>query len=214
MRKIQFINGGYYHIYNRGVEQRKIFEDENDYLKFLRGLKDFNNKSYYEERLGRLKELSSFLGKLEKVVECITFSFNPNHFHLILKQLTENGISNFMHKIGTSFTNYFNKKYGRSGALFQGTYKAVHIDSDEYLLWLSAYVNGNIEIHGIEKAESYRWSSYRDFLYGKNNEVLGDVSIVLSQFGTPMDYKNFVERVIKESRIKKEMEKYLLEEIK
>lgn len=217
MRKIQFINGEYYHIYNRGVEQRKIFEDREDYLKFLRGLKDFNNTSYYEERLAainRSKELSSFLAGLEKVVEVLAFSLSPNHLHLILKQLTENGISNFMHKVGTSFTNYFNKKHNRSGSLFQGPYKAIHINSNEYLLWLSAYVNGNIEIHKIEKAEFYNWSSYKDFLSKEKNEILGDINIILSQFSGPREYKNFVERAIEESRSKKEMEKYLLEEIK
>ena len=211
MRKIRFASGEYYHIYNCGVEQRKIFENQEDYLRFLRCIKDFNNKSYYEERIGRLKELSSFLVGLEKIVEILAFSLNSNHFHLIIKQLTESGISNFMHKIGTSFTNYFNKKYNRSGSLFQGSYKAIHIDSDEYLLWLSAYVNGNIEIHGIERAGSYSWSSYRDFLYGKKSEILGDIDIILSQFENADKYKDFIERVIKESKDRKEIKKYLLE---
>jgi len=211
MRKIRFASAEYYHIYNRGVEQRKIFESDADYLKFLRCLKDFNNKSHYEERIGHLKELSSFLVGLEKVVEILAFSLNPNHFHLIIKQLAESGISNFMHKLGTSFTNYFNKKYNRSGSLFQGSYKAIHIDSDEYLLWLSAYVNGNIEIHNIEKAEFYNWSSCRNFLYGEKSEILGDTNIILSQFESVDRYRNFVKMVIGESKSKKEMKKYLLE---
>ena len=214
MRKIQFSNNQYYHIYNRGVDKRDIFIDERDCQKFLRNLKDFNNKSYYEQRarvIEEKKELSSFLEGFERVVEVVTYSLAPNHFHLILKQLTENGISNFMHKTGTSFTNYFNKKYDRSGSLFQGTYKAIHIGSDEYLLWLSAYVNGNIEIHNIEKAEFYNWSSYRDFLCGEKSEILGDINIILSQFESADKYRDFVKRVIEESRTRKEMKKYLLE---
>jgi len=216
MRKVKFVNGEYYHIYNRGVDKRAVFIDEKDYQKFLRNLKDFNNKSYYEQResvIEEKKELSSFLEGLEKVVEIIVYSLAPNHFHLILKQLTDNGISNFMHKIGTSSTNYFNKKYGRSGSLFQGPYKLIHIENNDYLLWLSGYVNGNIEIHRIDKAESYKWSSFQNFLGKEQNKILGDMGIILSQFKDQQDYKNFVNRVIEESKTRKEMEKYLLENL-
>jgi putative transposase len=119
-----------------------------------------------------------------------------------------------MHKLGTSSTNYFNKKYNRSGSLFQGPYKAIHIDSNDYLLWLSGYVNGNIEIHQLGKAEIYPWSSYKSFLEEKKDEILGDISIILSQFDGAESYKNFARIIIQESRNKKEMEKYLLEELK
>jgi len=81
-------------------------------------------------------------------------------------------------------------------------------------LWLSGYVNGNIEIHRLDRAEIYQWSSYKNFLGEEKDEILGDISIILSQFGGSKDYKNFAEVVIQESRNKKEMEKYLLEELK
>lgn len=215
MRKVQFVNNQYYHIYNRGIDKRIIFEDREDYLKFLRNLKDFNNTSYYEERLGALrsKELSSFLAGLERVVEIVAYSLNPNHFHLILKQFREGGVSNFMHKTGTSFTNYFNKKYNRSGSLFQGPYKTVHINSNDYLLWLSGYINGNVEIHKSGDAEFWPWSSYKSFLGRGKSEILGDINIILSQFTGPEDYKNFTRRVINESRTRREMEEYFLEPI-
>ena len=220
-KKVQFANGDYYHVYNRGVDKRKIFQDEKDYFKFLRNLKDFNNKSYYEQRIKIIedkKEFNSFLAKNKKVVDIVAYSLLPNHFHLILKQLSDNGISKFMHKEGTSFTNFFNKKYDRSGSLFQGRYKAIHIDNEGYLLWLSGYVNGNVEIHGIEKAENYRWSSYDAFLGKRKNEILGDIDIILSRFKTPEEYKNSVDEIIEQSKNRKEMikkekeiEKYLLE---
>lgn len=220
MRKIQFGNGEYYHIYNRGVDKRTIFLDEADYLKFLRSLRDFNNQSYYEERAAMvrkygLKELSSFLAKVEKVSEIICYCLIPNHFHLILKQLVTNGIPNFLHKLGTSFTNFFNKKNNRSGSLFAGPYKAIHIDNNDYLLWLSGYVNGNAQIHGIVEAENYKWSSYGTFLGLEKNEFITD-KIILSQFNKLekyKEYKKFVQIVIKESKARKDLEKYLLEEI-
>lgn len=238
MRKTDFVNGEYYHIYNRGVDKREVFLDDKDYWKFFDGMRDFNNKTFYEERLQAIgiskdnpKELSSFdfkglgsfLGEQEKVVNFVSYNLIPNHFHGIAQQLMDNGIPNLMHKLGTSYTNYFNKKYERSGALFQGTYKAVHIGSEEYLLWLLGYVNGNIEIHGLGKVNGYPWSSYlaikKELSSFQKKErsslsklsVLSGLDIVLEQFGGEEEFKNFVEQVIKESRTKKEMEKYLLE---
>ncbi len=214
MRKVQFTNEEFYHIYNCGVEKRDIYREENEYIKFLSNLKYFNNKSYYEEREFQSKEPGSFLKfleKEEKIVEIIAFSLAPNHFHLILKQLKEKGISNFMHKVGTSFSNFINKKYNRIGSLFQGPFKAIHIDNNDYLLWLSGYVNGNIEIHKLAKVESYKWSSFRYFLGLEESKFLGEKDIILDQFKDTEDYKDFVEMVIRESRAKKEMEKYFLE---
>ena len=225
-RKIEIVNGEYYHIYNRGVDKREIFQEEKDYFKFLRNLKDFNNKSYYEERIQEIeskkfkkknkKERGSFLFGKDKTVSVVAYTLLPNHYHLILKQLTDNGIQDFMHKMGTSFTNFFNKKYDRSGYLFQGPYKAIHVDDNNYLLWLSGYINGNVEIHGIEKAENYKWSSFNNLIEKGNNEILDDTDIILSQFKNSQEYKNFVDEIIKESRkrknmIKKDIRKYLLE---
>ncbi|MCK5591915.1 MAG: transposase [Candidatus Pacebacteria bacterium] len=218
-KKVQIVNGEYYHVYNRGVDKREIFQDEKDYLKFLRNLKDFNNKSYYEQRIQELeskKERGSFLFRKDKTVSIVAYSLLPNHYHLILKQLKDNGISNFMHKVGTSFTNFFNKKYNRSGRLFQGPYKTIHVNDNNYLLWLSGYVNGNVEIHRIEKTKNYKWSSFNSFIEKGRNEILNDKDIILSQFKNSRDYKIFVDEVIKDSRkrketLKGEMEKYLLE---
>jgi len=216
MRKVQFVNGEWYHIYNRGIDEREIFLDKEDYLKFLRGLKDFNNRSFYEERARIVnthgfKELSSFLEKIEKVVDIALYSLIPNHHHFIVKQLTENGIPLLMHKLGTSYTNYFNKKYNRSGSLFQGPYKAIHIDNNDYLLWLSGYVNGNIEIHKLGEAETYLWSSFKNILKLEKSEILSGTEIVLSQFKDIEDYKKFVKIVIEESRNRNDLKKYFLE---
>lgn len=218
MRKTKFINGEYYHIYNQGVDKRQIFKDEEDYFKFLRNLRDFNNESLYEERKNfivhqGLKELSSFLAGMKQVVETSSYALIPNHYHFILKQIVDEGIPKFMHKLGTSYTNYFNKKYKRSGSLFQGPFKGIHINNNEYLLWLSGYVNGNIEIHKIAEAKTYKWSSFRHFLGLENNEILNDKKIILSQFRTLEDFKNFVDVVINESRKRKDLERYLLESL-
>jgi putative transposase len=115
-----------------------------------------------------------------------------------------------MRKLGTGYTNYFNKKYDRSGSLFQGKFKAIHIDANEYLLWLSGYVNGNAEIHKISKAEDYKWGSYQDYL-GLRNGTLCNKEIILSQFKNAEEYKKHTEMVIRESGKRKDMEKYFIE---
>ncbi|MEA1936934.1 MAG: transposase, partial [Patescibacteria group bacterium] len=174
MRKIKFTNNEYYHIYNRGVDKREIFCCERDFVRFLTGMREFNNGLTREQRnyaklneseLGsEASEPSSDSFSLAALVEIICYCLNQNHYHFILKQLAQDGISRFIHKLSTSYTNYFNKKYDRSGSLFQGKYKAIHIDTNEYLLWLSGYVNGNAEVHKIAKAEDYKWCSYQDYL--------------------------------------------------
>ncbi|MCX6789153.1 MAG: transposase [Candidatus Gribaldobacteria bacterium] len=233
MRDINFVNGEYYHIYNRGVDRREVFLDEKDYWKFFDCMRDFNNKTYYEDRLSALglskksvrvlhsddfKRLGSFLKEQEKVVNNVSYNLIPNHFHFILQQLQDNGISNFMHKLGLSYTGCFNKNNDRSGALFQGTYKAVHIDNERYLLWLIGYVNGNIEIHGLGKASDYPWSSYRAIckelssLQLSNLSVLSGLDIIKSQFASIEQFEEFVKMVIEDSRKNKEMRKYLLDD--
>jgi putative transposase len=221
MRGIKFTNGEYYHIYNRAVADSLLFREDEDYKIFKKCLRDFNNKSYYEERAfmarKNIKELNSFLAGLKKIVVINAYNLLPNHYHLILKQLTDDGISKFLHKIGYSYTNFINKKYNRSGRLFQGTYKAIHIDNDDYLLWLSAYINGNSQIHKIADTEDYPWTSYGFFLGKKLDDLVTDKDIILDHFSgvqglnPAIEYKKFVKMVIKESRNKKDIDKYLIE---
>jgi len=117
-------------------------------------------------------DISSKSGfNLLSLVKIIAYTINPNHYHFILQQSIDNGISTYMHKIGTSYTKYFNLKYNRSGHLFQGKFKASHINSNERLLWLSAYVNGNAEIHKIAKATDWQWSSYQEYLEKSDNNL-------------------------------------------
>ena len=109
------------------------------------------------------------------------------------------GIPKFMKRLTTSYSKYFNYKYKHSGHVFQGKYKFSHIQSMERLVWLSAYVNGNPEIHGIEQAESWPHSSYQEYL-GKTDDKLCDKSVAMKEFKSVTDYKNFIDTVIQETR--------------
>ncbi len=223
MRKIEFANGEFYHIYNRGVDKREVFMDKIDYERFLKSMKEFNCiepiGSLYEKYLQEKKWTSNVhyghsMSISSKLVEIICYCLNPNHYHLILKQLEEKGIEKFMQKVGNGYTKYFNNKYDRSGVLFQGAFKAIHIDSNEYLLYLSAYVNKNNFIHGYDNA-NWKYSSLVEYI-GENKENSQKKNIcnifpIIGQFRDRLDYEDFINVNAFYLKNKKE-EGYLLEE--
>ncbi|HCP08643.1 MAG TPA: hypothetical protein DIT25_02500 [Candidatus Moranbacteria bacterium] len=208
MKKTIFANGEYYHVYNRGVEKRDIFMDDYDRDRFLVSLKEFNQVEpilslYISNKVPvGIRSLQK-----QKLVEIVAYCLIDNHYHLILRQLTDGGISEFMKRVGTGYTGYFNHKYKRSGALFQGKFKSIHVDSNEYLLYLSAYVNGNYLVHG--KSES-KHTSLIEYEKGEN---ICDTKIILEEFTNFSDYENFVKinaSAIHEKR--EDMKKYLIEQ--
>jgi len=228
MRKTEFANGEFYHIYNRGVDKRDVFLDDRDYRRFLLSLIEFNCiepiGSLYEKYL-RDKQISENGGSTsimeveppfsppKKLVEFICYCLNPNHYHFILRQLEDNGIKKFMHRLRTAYTMFFNKKYKRSGSLFQGRFKAIHIDSNEYLLYLSAYVNQNHFIHGMGK-EDWKYSSLAEYKNLHNGNVyICNTDSVLKQFKNVDEYLEFSNINALYLKNKKEEQKYLLEDI-
>ncbi len=200
-------------------------------------MKEFNCweiGSIYERKFKKeseKKEFDSLLGvelldrlPNKPLVEIICYCLNPNHFHLLFKQLAENGTSKFMQKLGTGYTNFFNEKYNRSGVLFQGKFKAVEILSDDQLLYVSAYVNGNAEIHQMLKRSptpfwesdsqirgNWPWSSYLDYI-GRRNGSLCQKKEILADFKNVKDYRDYVDEVINNStEVKAELKKMQIE---
>ncbi|MFA6973683.1 MAG: transposase [Parcubacteria group bacterium] len=222
MRKSEFANGEYYHCFNRGVEKRDVFLDAQDYQRFLLAMELLNDmedglmidwRDFKNANPGA--QISDFLKrsfrKREPLVEIVAYCLNPNHYHFILKQVTDKGIERFMHKLGTSHTKYFNQKNKRSGVLFQGVFKSVHIDSNEYLLYLSAYVNKNNFIHGYNSDDSWPYSSLADYVRGRNGRIV-QKNVILGQFENADQYTEFLGKNALFMQEKKEMEKYLIEE--
>lgn len=157
----------------------------------------------------REKRLDARPKSEEMLVDVVAYCLNPNHFHLLLKENKENGITSFMKKISTGYAMYFNKKYERSGVLFQGRFKSVHIGSNSHLLYASVYVNCNSQIHGIENAEKYPWCSHPEYL-GRSGNVCRN-NIIIDQFKDQEEYRIFCEEKIIAMKDKKEMEKIILE---
>ena len=191
----KYVEGGYYHIYNRGVEKRLIFIDEQDYKVFLRLFElsltpkgDLDN-----EDLIRITNRAD-------AVELVSYCLMPNHFHLILKQISETGMTDFMRSILTAYVAYFNKKYKRVGGLFQGRYKAVLIERDEYLSHLSRYVHMNpLEINN--KLEAYPYSSYKYYLSNDCPKWLTTQAILELFPSNPKEYEKFVSDKKLDSRL-------------
>jgi putative transposase len=209
MRKTQILNNGLYHIYNRGTEKRQIFLDNFHYARFIHYLYEFNDIKHDANLSRKIDEGSTSVMResRELLVEINALCLMPNHFHLILRQLKDGGIAKFMQKVGTGYTMYFNKSNKRNGALFQGRFKAIQIESDEYLTHLSRYIHINpVELiepgwkeKGIQDWEraneflgSYRWSSYLDYIGVKNFPSLINKEIISSYFQNNESYKNFV----------------------
>lgn len=207
MKKTIFANGEHYHVYNRGVEKRDVFSDDTDYFRFLTSLKEFNQvEPILSLYISNKVPVGIRSIQKQKLVEVIAYCLIDNHFHLILKQLVDGGVSEFMKRVGTGYTGYFNHKNKRSGALFQGKFKSIHVDSNEYLLYLSAYVNGNNLVHGKSDCK------YTSLWEYKNGENICNAKIILDDFDNLSDYEDFVRinaLAIHEKR--EDLKKYLME---
>src|SRR3989344_644601 len=194
IRKVEFAIGNFYHIYNRGVEKRTIFEELFDTMRFFKSMILFNSI----EPIGSIYEHAFPLSKNKKpksnpLVGIVAYCLNPNHFHLILTPKTNKGIQTFMHRLGTGYTMYFNEKYKRSGSLFQGVFKATHIDSNEFLLHVSVYINLNTRTHQLGGEPSKLVKSSWDEYISKDADGVRicDKDIIIEQFRSPEKYKKF-----------------------
>ncbi|MBC7836673.1 transposase [Acetobacteraceae bacterium] len=149
LRKHSFVEGETYHIYNRGAHKQSIFKDKIDYARFLLLLHISNTKKAIETREILKKYGGRSSGEVfkdingDRVVEIISYCLMPNHFHLVLRQKEENGITIFMKKFATAYSMYFNKKYEHSGTLFQGRFKSSHINNEAYFRYIFSYVHLN-----------------------------------------------------------------------
>lgn len=193
-----YVENGYYHIYNRGVEKRIIFQDELDYLTFL---------GYLKLYLSPPSPISNIFiplnqPKLHEEVNLLSYCLMPNHYHLLLHQITKNGIEKLLRRIATKYVMYFNKRNQRVGPLFQSIFKAVRVETDNQLLHLSRYIHLNpikdVPFKGNILIKAY--SSYKNYL-GLANQGWVHPKEILSFFATARkttlkdthSYQSFVE---------------------
>lgn len=191
----EYIENSYYHIYNRGVEKRNIFIDPQDYSVFLGYLRDYLSPTQSE---GIKRNRNGYICKdFSKGISLLAFCLMPNHFHLLVKQKKEREIASLMKCLSTRYSMYFNKKYKRTGHLFQGIYKAALIESDDYLIHLSRYIHLNPK--GINADyNNYEYSSYDCYINNKQTTWIKKTDI-LRQFKGNMDYERFINEIVIDS---------------
>jgi len=211
MRKTLFAEGEYYHVYNRGVDKRDVFTDRKDYERFLFHLYACNDTHSLLNTKFHYRGLAS-IGTREKnrvpLVSIVCFCLMPNHFHLLLRQEKQRGIPTFLQKVGTAYTMYFNTRHDRSGSLFQGPYRSIHVPDDRYFLPLSRYIHLNpLDLHqaqwkkyGVKNRAGarrwlaeYPWSSYS--AYTSTNQFPGLLALnpLGQMFRTTQEYRKYVE---------------------
>src|SRR3989344_8568343 len=137
IRKITFSEGEYYHIYNRGNSKQTIFHDKSDYDRFIKLLFLSNGENNF--KIYKISKNIYEVDRGRRLVGIGAYCLMPNHFHLLITQTDKGSITRFMQKVSTGYSMYYNKKYQRSGALFEGKFKAEHADNDNYLKYLFSY---------------------------------------------------------------------------
>ena len=240
-RKEKFENGDIVHVILRGVDGNLIFKDTDDYFRGIFSIYEFNNLnpvSIKERRrlINRFKKnsrgetsrgptsgsLMPLKDNRERMVDILCFCFMPNHIHLLVRQIKDNGITEFMRKVGTGYGGYINRKHKRQGHVFQSSFSAVKITTNEQLRIVFAYIHTNSisliysewkEIRTKEEnfdkiikfLENYKWSSYLDYIGTKNFPSVTQRESMVELFGGESNYKEFIQDYIKN---KGELKKY------
>ena len=194
-----YVENGIYHVYNRGVNKQEIYLDDQDYRVFLHLLKYYLSPVSRETRhpldgiatILRPRPLANLADELDLIAFCLM----PNHFHLLIKQFTVEAMTKLMRRVLTTYVMYFNRRYKRVGYLFQGRYKAVLVETEEYLLHLSRYIHLN-PVESVTRTDlvTYPYSSY-PFYLGLKSATWVKTEEVLSLMGKQKyaSYKDFVE---------------------
>lgn len=200
-----YVENGFYHIYNRGVNKRSIFKDQQDYSVLLSYLKtyllpkdtqgldqilaDTHSSAKEKDVALNLLQLNNFHNR----ILLLAYILMPNHFHFLIQQTGKNDMDSFMQSCMTRYTRYFNQKYKRVGPLFQGKYKAVMVESDAQLLYLTRYIHRNSLF--LPGADIFSQPSSYSVYLGKTKQAWVKPEFILSNFSTSgyNSYESFVE---------------------
>lgn len=201
-RSVLIVTGEIYHLFNRSIARQPIFTRSNDFQRFLDVVDFYRFKnpplrySHYNRLPSAQKDqLLHTLHKNDEVgVKIFAFSFMSNHFHLLVKQVEDDGIKMFASQIQNSYAKYYNTKYKRSGALFQEMFKAVRIETDEQFIHVARYIHLNpltgYLIKNSEELEQYQWTSFIDYL-GKRQLAFLQSDVLKSYFSSIEKLKKF-----------------------
>lgn len=211
-----------FHTLNRGVDKRKIFLDDRDYFRFIHDLFEFNDEDrinttfYHFNQCNDIASRKVERKKRKLLVEIHAFCLMPNHYHLILSPKVENGVSRFMKKLNMGYAKYFNQKYERQGALFEGRYKSISVTNEAHFIHLPYYIHFNpldLKFPGwrsgtiknykeaLKFLENYRWSSYLDYIGKKNFPSVTHREFLSECLGTSEQYQKNTAEWLKDANL-------------
>lgn len=212
MNRVPIARDSICHVYNRGVEKRNIVGDEWDSKRFVQSMEIFNTVepivSIFSQSF-KADELLSGPTTKNRLVDILCYCLNPNHYHIVLKQISEGGVSEFMKRLNGGYTRYFNHKHERTGALFEGKFKSKIIEELSYFLRVSAYVNLNNDVHELLSGPTTKlvrssWGEYTLEHYTK--KPLCNTKMILTEFGgDKMQYKIFAKNQLSDIKMRKRM---------
>ncbi|NBD73898.1 hypothetical protein GVX82_02555 [Patescibacteria group bacterium] len=211
-----------WHVYNRGVDKRDVFMDDHDRVKFIHDLYEFNDSKQSTDLSHtfpildvRRPVFERARRKRDPIVAIHAWCLMPNHFHLMVSELIEGGLALFMKKLGGGYTKYFNEKYERTGALWQGKYKRKPLTSDTHFLWLPLYIHLNpLDISypqapsadaALTRLAAYRWSSHLDYAGSPNFPSLIDKTLLLQSFAERGGYEQQLQQVLQNKLLVSEL---------
>lgn len=203
LRTVPLITGQYYHVFNRGINKQPIFLKRREYKRALEAFQFYSfatqklrlSKFFLLSQTERERLWIQMINANNKLVDILCFCLMPNHFHFLLEQKIDDGISKFMGDFQNSYTRYFNTSHRGIGPLLQGQFKAVRIEDDEQLLHLSRYIHLNpytsFIVKELEDLLDYPWSSFPEYL-SKIETGICKKAQILSQFPNTEAYRSFV----------------------
>jgi len=203
MRKVSLTTNNIYHIFNRGVNKAPVFFGDDDRRQFIKSIVHYlshsGKLSYRSNAPSESNEANDSVslasGEVDIIfpkVEILAYCLMPNHFHLLLKQKEEGGITWFMRRAMNSYVHFINVKHKRVGPLFQGRFKSVHIETDEQLIHLSRYIHLNPVVGNLVKnINDYPWSSFQEYFQLDKKRIV-NADAVLNQFADKKAYEQFV----------------------
>lgn len=214
-RLVPLVTNEIYHVFNRGIDRRPTFTTKREYERALTCLKFYIHarpplrlSKFLRLEEERRNELRINLLQGQKLVRLLSLCLMPNHFHLLLEQATDGGISKFLSNFQNSYTRYYNVRHNRDGSLFLDQFKAVRIESEEQLIHVSRYIHINpytsFVVKNYQDLVTYPWSSLSNYL--NNDPGLVETGVVMAHFANPSAYKRFVLDQANYQRTLKEIE--------
>jgi putative transposase len=204
VRSTPLITGEIYHVFNKTIDSTNLFNKKSDYNRFLFTL-SFNQYTNYPVKLSRFNQLpletrNKIIETLrlqnKHIVNVVAYCLMPNHFHLVLKQLSDDGIKKYISTVSNSYSHYFNTKNDRKGPVFSGRFKAVRIESEEQLQHVVRYVHLNpltsYIVKNMDLLISYKYSSLQEFINKDSKYKISKSEVILKDFSSIDKYLKFL----------------------